>query len=70
VDGLEIAVSTWMPVMGHGCSAVPIKVEPRGGGIYLLTPFLASMKGACEIKLTFSGARTDKAVSPTFDITQ
>jgi hypothetical protein len=70
VDGLGIAVSTTMLVMGHPCSQVPIKVEPQSEGVYVLTPFLASMKGSCEIKLTFSGPRTGHAVSPAFDITQ
>jgi hypothetical protein len=70
VDGLTIAVTTWMPVMGHECSPVPVRVEPKGQGIYLLTPLLASMKGACEIKLAFSGTKTEHAVSPTFDVTQ
>jgi hypothetical protein len=70
VDGLQISVTTWMPVMGHTCSPVPVKVEPQGQGVYLLTPLLASMKGACEIKLTFSGPKSGHAVSPTFDITQ
>lgn len=70
VDGLQIAVTTWMPVMGHPCSPVAISVSPQGGGVYLLTPFLASMKGACEVKLTFSGEKSEHAVSPTFDITE
>ena len=68
VDGLTIAVATWMP-MGHPCSPVDVRVEPQGGGVYRLTPFLASMKGACEVKLTFSGEKSERAVSPTFDIT-
>jgi hypothetical protein len=68
VDGLEIAVKTWMPVMGHTCSPVPVKVEPQGQGVYLLTPLLASMKGACELQLTFSGPKSEQAVSPTFDV--
>ena len=70
VDGLEITATTWMPVMGHACSPVPVKVQPQGRGIYLLTPLLASMTGACEVKLTFSGSKSEHAVSPTFDITQ
>jgi hypothetical protein len=70
VDGLEIAVTTLMPVMGHTCSPVPVKVEAQGQGLYVMTPFLASMKGACEIKLTLSGSRSGRAVSPTFDVPQ
>jgi hypothetical protein len=70
VDGLQIAVTPWMPVMGHKCSPVPVGVEAEGGGIYVLTPLLASMTGLCELQLKFSGARTDQAVSPTFDISQ
>lgn len=67
-DGLDIAVATWMPVMGHPCSPVTIKVEPKGNGVYLLSPFLVSMPGACEVKLTFSGEKSEHAVSPTFEI--
>ena len=70
VDGLEIAVTTLMPVMRHPCSPVVAKVEAQGQGVYLLTPFLASMKGACEIKLAISGSRSEHAVSPTFDVTE
>jgi hypothetical protein len=70
VDGLVIAVTTFMPVMQHSCSPVPVKVEAQGHGVYLMTPFLASMKGACEIKLAISGSKSEHAVSPTFDVTQ
>jgi len=70
VDGLTIAATTWMPVMGHVCSPVPVKVQPQGQGVYLLAPLLASMKGACEVKLAFSGSKSEHAVSPTFDVTQ
>lgn len=70
VDGLDISVATWMPVMRHSCSPVPVKVVAMGQGSYLLTQVTASMKGACQFKLTFSGSMSDKADSPTFDITQ
>lgn len=77
VDGLKISVTTWMPVMGHKCASVPVGVKPQGGGAYLLTPLVASMPGACELKISVStpmpDGGTSKAVSvtsPTFDVTQ
>jgi hypothetical protein len=70
VDGLEIAVASWMPLMKHACSPQQVKVEAQGQGIYHLTQVSASMKGACEFKLTISGTVTDTAVTPTFDITK
>jgi len=77
VDGLSIGVTTWMPVMGHKCSAVPVRVKPSGGGAYLLTPLVASMPGACELKISVSMPLPDggkgksvAVVSPTFDVTQ
>ena len=77
VDGLKISVTTWMPVMGHKCGSVPVGVKPQGGGAYLLTPIVATMPGACELKISLSmpmpDGGTSKAVSitsPTFDVTQ
>jgi len=70
VDGLKLVATTWMPIMTMPCSPVPIEVVPQGSGVYLLTPFLASMTGACELKLAFSGERSEHAVSPTFEITR
>ncbi len=75
VDGLRIAVTSWMPVMGHKCSELPIKVKPEGQGAYLLTPLVGSMKGKCELELTLSmplpdggKAEPTAVVSPTFDV--
>jgi hypothetical protein len=68
VDGLEISVSTYMPVMQHSCSAVSVKVVPQGEGVYLMSPLLASMKGDCELRLSITGARTLSVTSPTFEI--
>jgi hypothetical protein len=77
VDGLSIGITTWMPVMGHKCAAVPVGVKAQGGGAYLLTPLVASMPGECELKLTVSMPMPDggkgksvSVVSPTFDVTQ
>lgn len=70
VDGLNISVASWMPLMKHACSPVQIKVEALGQGVYHLTQVSASMKGACEFKLTITGTVTDTAVTPTFDITK
>jgi hypothetical protein len=70
VDGLDIAVATYMPVMGHTCSPVAVKVTAEGNGEYMLSPFLASMKGDCELKLTISGAKSLKVTSPTFTVVE
>jgi hypothetical protein len=70
VDGLHITVASWMPLMKHACSPQQVKVEEQGQGVYHLTQVSASMKGACEFKLTISGTVSDTAVSPTFDITK
>jgi hypothetical protein len=76
VDGLSIAATCQMPVMGHRCSPVPIQVEPKGHGVYVLTPFGTSMPGVAQVELILSRplpdggqGRAESAVSPTFDVT-
>ncbi|HEX3597034.1 MAG TPA: FixH family protein [Polyangiaceae bacterium] len=77
VDGLSIGVATWMPVMLHKCSEVPVKVKPQGNGAYLLTPLVASMTGKCELQLSLTmplpdGGKSAKisVTTPTFDVGQ
>ncbi len=77
VDGISISVSTWMPVMRHKCSEVPLKVQALGNGEYLLTPLVASMAGKCEISLSLTAPLPDggagskvNVTSPTFDVAQ
>jgi hypothetical protein len=77
VDGITITVKTWMPVMRHACSAVPVKVKSLGDGEYLLDPLVATMPGKCELQMTFTvplpdggpGEKID-VTSPAFDIPQ
>ncbi|HEX4334273.1 MAG TPA: FixH family protein [Polyangiaceae bacterium] len=77
VDGLSISVATWMPVMRHKCSEAPVKVEAMGSGMYLLTPLVASMPGACELQLSLTETLPDGGPSakiavttPTFMVAQ
>lgn len=76
IDGVTITVKTWMPVMRHACSAVPVKVKSLGEGTYLLDPLVATMPGKCELQLTLSmplpdgGLEKIDVTSPTFDIPQ
>ncbi len=76
VDGLQISIATYMPVMGHACTPVSIKVTGEGNGLYVASPIDPSMPGACELILTLSrpvadgGKLTDKATSPRFTVAQ
>ena len=76
VDGLTISITTWMPVMGHECTAARIDVKPQGNGVYLASPFEPSMPGDCEWILKISstgpegGVIADKATTPRFTVAQ
>ena len=77
VDGLTLKVTTWMPVMRHKCSQVPVGVKAMGNGEYILTPLVASMTGKCELQISLSLPLPDggtsasvELTSPTFDVGQ
>jgi hypothetical protein len=75
-DGLTISVATWMPVMGHECSATNPKVKGVGNGVYVASPVDPSMPGDCQLILSIAspladgGVRKDKATSPRFTVVQ
>lgn len=62
-DGLSIAVSTWMPAMGHGASVVPT-VAASGNGTYVVSDVDVYMAGAWELRAAFDGPLKDSATIP------
>lgn len=64
-DGLAIAVSPFMPAMGHG--SVLATGSPEGNGKYLLPDVYLFMPGTWLLRTSFTGAATDHA-APTVDI--
>ena len=61
VDGLLISLVPWMPAMGHGTSVQP-EVSSQGAGHYLIRRLFLIMPGEWELRLSFTGARTDHAI--------
>ncbi len=58
----ELAVTPWMPAMGHGVSQKPSVIE-RGGGLYSVDNVIFSMTGHWQLQVRVSkGAKTDTAV--------
>jgi len=66
VDGLELQVTPWMPVMGHGTPVVPT-ASMEGNGTYAVRNVSMYMAGIWELQTTFSGAVMDSA-TPVFDV--
>jgi hypothetical protein len=66
VDGLDLAATPWMPVMGHGASVMPV-ASSQGGGKYALGNVSMYMPGLWELRTTFSGVVMDTA-TPVFDV--
>jgi hypothetical protein len=66
LDGVTMSAVPWMPAMGHGTSVVPT-VTPKGNGIYELTNVNLFMPGHWEVRITMSGAVTDKSTF-AFDV--
>jgi hypothetical protein len=64
-SGLTLAVTTWMPAMGHG-SAVTPTVEPIEGG-FVVTEISFPMAGTWELRGSFGGSLSDQAII-TYDI--
>lgn len=65
-DGLDVAMTPWMPSMGHGASVLPT-VSTRGPGTYVLDNVQLFMPGRWELRTAFSGSVTDRA-TPAFDV--
>lgn len=66
VDGLSIAITPWMPSMGHGSSVVP-QLQSSGGGRYVFTDVSLFMPGEWQLRTQFSGEVTD-SVAPVFSV--
>lgn len=58
VDGLELAMTPFMPAHGHGASQEP-SLTPLGNGSYRFDDVLLSMAGLWELRTTVSGAMVD-----------
>jgi hypothetical protein len=66
VEGLDIEVTPWMPLMGHGTSVTPAVLE-GGGGTYFLRNVSMYMAGVWELRTKFSGPVMDSA-TPVFEV--
>lgn len=58
-DGLSIAVTPWMPAMGHGTPTEAV-VTARGGGVYSVANVDLIMPGRWELRCAISGPVTDR----------
>ena len=61
LEGLDVTLVPWMPVMGHGTSVQP-SASPSGGGHYLISDVYLPMPGSWELRLSTAGGVTDSAV--------
>jgi hypothetical protein len=66
VDGLTVAMTPWMPAMGHGADVTP-QVTALGDGRYVFTDVSLFMPGEWELRTQITGAMTD-SVDPTFNV--
>lgn len=58
VDGLSLAVTPWMPAMGHGASTTPA-VTAEGQGKYLVSNVVLVMAGDWQLRTQVTGLVTD-----------
>ncbi len=63
--GLAVAVTPWMPDMGHGSTAP--QVEETAPGHYLLRDVSMFMPGRWQLRTTLGGTASD-TVTPELDI--
>jgi hypothetical protein len=66
VEGLSLAVTPWMPAMGHGTSVRP-SVSDVGGGHYQIDGVYLFMPGLWELRIAITGSIRDDA-APRFEI--
>ncbi len=66
IDGLSIAMTPWMPAMGHGADTTPV-VTAFGQGRYVVAELSLFMPGQWQLRTQFSGPVTD-SVEPTFTV--
>ena len=63
---LVLAVTPWMPDMGHGSSVKPT-VTAKGGGVYLVEDLYFFMPGRWQLRTHLEGGSPDDA-APEFQI--
>jgi YtkA-like len=63
--GEQIALTPWMPTMGHGTDVIPVAKE-MGKGRYVLSNVNLYMPGKWQLRFQFSGPVTDTS-EPSFD---
>jgi hypothetical protein len=56
--GLTVAVTPWMPAMGHGTSTEPA-VSETAAGVYLVEPIGAYMPGTWQLRTDVAGSVAD-----------
>jgi hypothetical protein len=56
--GLTLAVTPWMPAMGHGTSTLPA-VSETAAGVYLVEPISAYMPGTWQLRTDVAGSVAD-----------
>ncbi len=66
VEGLSLAVTPWMPAMGHGSCCVPT-FKDMGKGRYESKDVSLVMQGEWQLRTQFSG-KVDDSAAPTFDV--
>lgn len=66
VEGVALAVTPWMPAMGHGTSTRPV-VSELGGGHHLVEGVNLFMPGLWELRVSLTGSVRDDA-APRFQI--
>ena len=57
---LSLAVTPWMPVMGHGSAVMPTVTPDEGG--FIIDGVSLPMPGQWELRCTFEGPVTDHAL--------
>src|SRR6185369_8155665 len=69
VEGAEVAITPWMPSMGHGVWDKPVVTE-RGGGNYHAENVKIIMGGRWDLRITIrKGTLEGRAIFP-FDVTE
>jgi protein SCO1 len=69
VEGAEVAITPWMPTMGHGVWDKPVVTE-RGGGRYHVENVKVIMSGRWDLRVSVrKGILAEQAIFP-FDVTE
>ena len=69
VEGAEITVTPWMPVMGHGVWEKPVVTE-RGGGKYQVGNVAIIMGGLWELRVAVTKGREQERASFPFYVAE